>query len=419
MNDSPNNSNDVQSKLSIIDPSLGTYRSRYKKSGLKHSFKIGFGTAAFAAIILMFFVDTGIILFALIIGVFVGWLVGQKERKFFSAVRVEYLAAVKAEFAAMVEHLRQTHTEIFDEESGIGFKRLTEIIVLNRLDLDDGFKLRDDFMDFAIDQKAPSDFLNTQLLSINLEQILDIKEVKFDDDAPLEDFYYHNFIGFGNLNVDINNYYVINYRLDGVIKTVICSNKVFNHISDYMKMEGVFKDQPKQTNAEKNLQNLRSDNVAENKVVFNSKPYSPLPKRKYTGYVLAGDYENCMILIGDDFSGFYEKKPINAIYLDLAYEFSALKPRVRYKTSSQFVEISKETIESWEVITEESQKSVSSSLVRGLVGGALLGPLGLVVGATTGSKTTEYNIAVNWKDGKKSIFLLGTNDYKLFLKIVY
>jgi hypothetical protein len=158
--------------------------------------------------------------------------------------------------------------------------------------------------------------------------------------------------------------------------------------------------------------------VAENKVVFNSKPYSPLPKRKYTGYVLAGDYKDCMILIGD-YSGFYEKKPINAIYLDLAYEFSALKPRVRYKTSSQFVEISKETIESWELITEESQKSVSSSLVRGLVGGALLGPLGLVVGATTGSKTTEYNIAVNWKDGKKSIFLLGTNDYKLFLKIVY
>jgi hypothetical protein len=277
MNDSPNNSNDVQSKLSIIDPSLGTYRSRYKtymtqvtsfkpgESGLKHSFQIGCGTAVFAAIALMFFLDTGIILFALIIGVLVGWLGGQKEREFdefLTAVRTEYLAAVKAEYAAMVEKLGQTHTKIFDEESSIGFKRLTEIIVLNRLDLDDAFKLSNDFMDFAIDQKVPSDFLNTQLLSIKLEQILDIKEVKIDnesDDDPLKDLNYnHNFIGFLNLNEDINNYYELKYQLDGVIKTVICSNKVFNHLSDYMKMEGVSKGQPKQTNAGKELKNIES-----------------------------------------------------------------------------------------------------------------------------------------------------------------
>jgi hypothetical protein len=117
-------------------------------------------------------------------------------------------------------------------------------------------------MDFAIDQKVPSDFLNTQLLSIKLEQILDIKEVKIDnesDDDPLKDLNYnHNFIGFLNLNEDINNYYELKYQLDGVIKTVICSNKVFNHLSDYMKMEGVSKGQPKQTNAGKELKNIES-----------------------------------------------------------------------------------------------------------------------------------------------------------------
>jgi hypothetical protein len=153
----------------------------------------------------------------------------------------------------------------------------------------------------------------------------------------------------------------------------------------------------------------------EDKKVYNSKPYRAL-KRRINSYVLAGDYKDCFIMLGSS-SGLYNGKEINSIYLDLAHE--AQVRRVRYKKPSDFVEINKETIESWELVTEDSQTSLSSSLLGGLVGGALLGPLGLVVGATTGNEIKQYNIEVSWKDGKKSLFLLTDTGYKEFLKIMF
>lgn len=45
------------------------------------------------------------------------------------------------------------------------------------------------------------------------------------------------------------------------------------------------------------------------------------------------------------------------------------------------VRLDKQTVQSYEVITEEHRKSAASGVARGLVGGALLGPVGMLAGA--------------------------------------
>jgi len=82
----------------------------------------------------------------------------------------------------------------------------------------------------------------------------------------------------------------------------------------------------------------------------------------------------------------------------------------------QNVELNKSTVASYEVITDEHRKSAASGLARGLVGGALLGPVGLLAGAMSAKNRSIYIIAIQFKDGKKS--LIETNDtiYKTIVK---
>jgi hypothetical protein len=132
---------------------------------------------------------------------------------------------------------------------------------------------------------------------------------------------------------------------------------------------------------------------------------------KKNNFVLAGDYENCRILASGQFKG---RKKILHVPMDPNQSENVFLQA--YSSKSQFVEISKETIESWQLVTEETQKSLSSSLARGLVGGALLGPLGLIAGGVTGKNRKTYHVLVNWNDGKKSLFELNDFWYKEYLK---
>lgn len=60
---------------------------------------------------------------------------------------------------------------------------------------------------------------------------------------------------------------------------------------------------------------------------------------------------------------------------------------VDYKTS---IEINKFFVESYEVITDEHRKSAASGVARGLVGGALLGPVGMLAGGLSAKSKGVY-----------------------------
>lgn len=82
------------------------------------------------------------------------------------------------------------------------------------------------------------------------------------------------------------------------------------------------------------------------------------------------------------------------------------------------ITFSKHTAESYEVITEEHRKSAVSGVVRGLVGRAVLGPVGLLAGLSAKNVGT-YTIAVKWKSGKKSLIEVDDKIYKIILKEMF
>lgn len=76
--------------------------------------------------------------------------------------------------------------------------------------------------------------------------------------------------------------------------------------------------------------------------------------------------------------------------------------------------LNKQTVESYEVITEDKVKSGTSAILRGAAGMALLGGVGILAGLTAKNKGI-YTIAIQWKDGNKSLIEIDDKLYKKFV----
>ena len=116
-------------------------------------------------------------------------------------------------------------------------------------------------------------------------------------------------------------------------------------------------------------------------------------------FVLEGDYKGKALLIKNGFKG-------DKLFLGPLGFFKNL-------------EINRESLESYEVITEEISKSAASGVARGLVGGALLGPVGLLAGTFSAKNKGTYNIILQFKDGKKSLVEVDEKIYKLLIRIMF
>lgn len=75
--------------------------------------------------------------------------------------------------------------------------------------------------------------------------------------------------------------------------------------------------------------------------------------------------------------------------------------------------LSKRYISSYTVIDESNKEQYS--LWKGALGVALFGGLGAIAGVN-GKKKKEYLIAIEWKDGEKSLISLDDEYYKVFVK---
>jgi len=76
------------------------------------------------------------------------------------------------------------------------------------------------------------------------------------------------------------------------------------------------------------------------------------------------------------------------------------------------VAVDKTTVESYELITDEHRKSAASGVARGLVGGALLGPVGMLAGGLSAKNKGIYQVAIQFKDGKRSLIEVDDKIYK-------
>jgi hypothetical protein len=75
--------------------------------------------------------------------------------------------------------------------------------------------------------------------------------------------------------------------------------------------------------------------------------------------------------------------------------------------------LSKRYISSYTVIDESNKDQYS--FWKGALGVALFGGLGAIAGVN-GKKKKEYLIAIEWKDGEKSLISLDDEYYKVFVK---
>lgn len=80
--------------------------------------------------------------------------------------------------------------------------------------------------------------------------------------------------------------------------------------------------------------------------------------------------------------------------------------------------VAKWTVESYEVISEEKNISLASGLLRGVAGRIILGPWGMLA-ALTAKKKGAYSIALQWKNGKKSLIEADEKIYKAIVKNLF
>lgn len=78
--------------------------------------------------------------------------------------------------------------------------------------------------------------------------------------------------------------------------------------------------------------------------------------------------------------------------------------------------LNKTTVESYEVITDEQRKSMTSGVIRGAVGGALLGGVGAIAGAASAKNKGVYTISIQFKDGKRSLIEVDDKIYKAIIQ---
>lgn len=80
--------------------------------------------------------------------------------------------------------------------------------------------------------------------------------------------------------------------------------------------------------------------------------------------------------------------------------------------------VAKWTVEDWEVVSEEKNISLASGLLRGVAGKIILGPWG-VLAALTAKKKGVYSVALQWKNGKKSLLETDEKVYKAIVKNLF
>lgn len=76
------------------------------------------------------------------------------------------------------------------------------------------------------------------------------------------------------------------------------------------------------------------------------------------------------------------------------------------------------TIDYTILVGEDSRKSVGSSAIRSAVGGALLGPVGLIAGAISGKNNNSSTFTIIYKSGRKEVKTVENNssEFEQFAK---
>ena len=110
--------------------------------------------------------------------------------------------------------------------------------------------------------------------------------------------------------------------------------------------------------------------------------------------VIAGDYKNRGVSFG--FSG-------------IPYISNGLAGKIK---------LDKTTVAEYEVMDENYRMSATSAVGKAAVGSFFLGPVGLLAGLGAKKKGT-HTVAIQFKDGKKSLLEVDDSVYKMLMKALF
>ena len=105
--------------------------------------------------------------------------------------------------------------------------------------------------------------------------------------------------------------------------------------------------------------------------------------------------------------------------MDVGYDVFAKKVSMSKLFGGETIYINKETVANYEVIDQNYNKSIGSGLVRGVVGGALLGGVGALAGVATTKSKGLHTVSIEFTDGTHSLCVLDDIIYKRFLQAMY
>ena len=106
------------------------------------------------------------------------------------------------------------------------------------------------------------------------------------------------------------------------------------------------------------------------------------------------------------------------------------KKKISYKTTwsgkkvviqagiIKLVPLDKKTVESYEVIEEDSRTSATSAIGRAAVGSFFLGDVGLAAALSAKKKKTRL-VAVQFKDGRRSLLAVEDKIYKAIMTTLF
>ncbi len=117
------------------------------------------------------------------------------------------------------------------------------------------------------------------------------------------------------------------------------------------------------------------------------------------------EYESERVTDEDIDDEFSDDQKINAFFEEQKSNFQTrtINPTVKKATRPYIVK----TI----IVGNDSRKSATSSIVRGAIGGALLGPVGLLGGAISGKNKKESTFLLIYSNGRKKTVTVKTNSF--------